>query len=615
MIHEMRAFSVRNPVKHALETTAVVMALLVIAPLSAAAQTGTNVLVVANAANDGSVRIAEHYAKARAVPADQVLRLEGLPVDAPDTIDRVVFDRLIQAPIGRWLTVNGAQDRICCIVLTKGIPIRVRGTAGRRGSIASVDSELVLLYRRLTGQGAPPEGPIANPYFLGDRPVSEARPFSHEFFDLYLVTRLDGFSVDDALALVDRSMKASNAGRFLFDERAPFTATGNELLRTAVERLKTAGFGDRTEIEATSQVLTNQRDVLGYFSWGSNDPNIKVRRLGLGFVPGALAATFVSTDARTFREPPADWTIGSIKNRATYYAGSPQSLTGDLIREGVTGTAGHVAEPFLDGTIRPDILFPAYTAGRTLAEAFYLAMRYVSWQTVVIGDPLCAPFSKGLTTLNTPGIDATTELPGWMSQSRVRSESGGGVPEEAVRAFIRADTRLVKGDRAGARQDLERATAIYDGYSKAQGTLASLYDRDGQYDLALERYRKELANDKQNVSALNNLAYGLAVRKQAPLEALPFAQKAQALDPKNPMVADTLGWVYFLLGDRQQAVRYLGQAAQGAPRNAEIRLHLAEALLAAGRIEDARKQFAAAGAANPEAVATEPAKALGKKLQ
>ena len=29
-----------------------------------------------------------------------------------------------------------------------------------------------------------------------------------------------------------------------------------------------------------------------------------------------------------------------------------------------------------------------------LAESFYLAMPYVSWQTVVIGDPLCAPFRK-----------------------------------------------------------------------------------------------------------------------------------------------------------------------------------------------------------------------------
>ncbi len=137
--------------------------------------------------------------------------------------------------------MNDAQDRIHFIVLTKGIPLRVRGNVGRTGTVASVDSELTLLYRRLTGQGAPPAGSLPNPYYLGDQPISEARPFSHEGVDLYLVTRLDGYSVEDALALVDRSVKASNTGRFLFDERAPSIATGNTLLRAAAERLQSGG--------------------------------------------------------------------------------------------------------------------------------------------------------------------------------------------------------------------------------------------------------------------------------------------------------------------------------------------------------------------------------------
>ena len=47
-----------------------------------------------------------------------------------------------------------------------------------------------------------------------------------------------------------------------------------------------------------------------------------------------------------------------------------------------------MAEPLLGNTIRPDILFPAYLAGFSLAEAYYLAMPSVSWMTVVVGDPL-----------------------------------------------------------------------------------------------------------------------------------------------------------------------------------------------------------------------------------
>ena len=39
-------------------------------------------------------------------------------------------------------------------------------------------------------------------------------------------------------------------------------------------------------------------------------------------------------------------------------------------------------------TPRPDLLLPAYYSGRNLAESFYLSIPALSWQNVVIGDPL-----------------------------------------------------------------------------------------------------------------------------------------------------------------------------------------------------------------------------------
>src|SRR5205085_5713034 len=94
------------------------------------------------------------------------------------------------------------------------------------------------------------------------------------------------------------------------------------------------------------------------------------------------------------------------------YAGSSQSLIGDLVRAGATGVSGQVAEPFLDGAVRPDILFPAYVSGLNLAEAFYSAIPALSWQTVVLGDPLCAPFrTSGVPDADVnPRIDPDTDL-------------------------------------------------------------------------------------------------------------------------------------------------------------------------------------------------------------
>jgi hypothetical protein len=185
----------------------------------------------------------------------------------------------------------------------------------------------------------------------------------------------------------------------------------------------------------------------------------------MGFVPGALAATYVSSDARTFHEPPATWTPSdNWKNASSLFEGSPQSLIGDLIREGATGAAGHVTEPFLQSTIRPNILFPAYFAGFNLVESFYLAMPHLSWQTVVIGDPLCAPFPrKPLSRVDIDaGIDPEMKAPAFFSKYALDylTKSGPAVPRRALELSLRGQFSLNRGDLADAAQAFEGATEL-----------------------------------------------------------------------------------------------------------------------------------------------------------
>jgi hypothetical protein len=40
-------------------------------------------------------------------------------------------------------------------------------------------------------------------------------------------------------------------------------------------------------------------------------------------------------------------------------------------------------------TPHPQYLFPAYFSGRNLAESYYLSIPGLSWQNIVVGDPLC----------------------------------------------------------------------------------------------------------------------------------------------------------------------------------------------------------------------------------
>jgi uncharacterized protein (TIGR03790 family) len=599
ILHRVLSYDVKNVKPFAVAVFAVASAASL-----AHAQTGEHVAVVINDASPASKQIAEHYIRVRSVPPDNVIRINAT---TDETIDRATYLSTIEQPIATAITRGGLHDRILYIVLTKGVPLRIAGTPGHQGTVASVDSELTLLYRRMTGRTVPSSGRVPNPYYLGTTPIREARPFTHREHDIFLVSRLDAFTVDEAIALIDRAQSPSLEGRIVLDERAALRGdgTGDKWLREAATRLREANLGDRVVLEQTMRPARDLEGVLGYYSWGSNDPALGVRRYNLRFVPGALAATFVSTDGRTFQEPPAAWTPSNIwDNSQAFFAGSPQSLIGDLIREGVTGVAGQVAEPYLQSTVRPDILFPAYVAEFNLIESFYLALPHLSWQAIVIGDPLCAPSTrKPLTTADmTEPVDAATELPGLFARRRLEAAVSGakGASPKAISLTLLAGTRLTRGDAPGATRALEEATVIEPTLMNSQYQLATLYEHAADYAAAVARYRTIIELQPNSAAALNNLAYTLAVHQHRPAEGLPFAKKAASLAPENPSILDTLGWIEHLLGNHQTAAKILAQAVRLDPTIAVLRLHSAIVYDTLGARIDAERELNEAVRLNPE---------------
>src|SRR5206468_2502231 len=96
-----------------------------------------------------------------------------------------------------------------------------RSAAAQTGKsvLVSVNAELTLLYRKMAGRPVLTAGPIKNPYFLGDSPVTAAKRFTHHDVDLYLVARLDGYTVSDVKSLIDRGAKPSRDGTIVLDGR------------------------------------------------------------------------------------------------------------------------------------------------------------------------------------------------------------------------------------------------------------------------------------------------------------------------------------------------------------------------------------------------------------
>lgn len=317
----------------------------------------SRVLVVINDNSQASKQIGQFYVSKRNIPAKNVVRLKVIPLERVSHAD---FKTKIRDSIARHISRHNLK--IDFIVTTKGVPLY----DDRR---YSVDSMLAGMQFGLDTQ-------MKNPYF------GKSEPFSSDRFQMYLVTRLDGYSVEDAKALVTRSLcSRGNRGRILIDIN-PYHDTRkgyneiNKDMRDAVKILRSRNIP--LIVDDTDNFVGGHRNLMGYYSWGSNDTRFdKSRYLSLGFKPGAIAETVVSTSARSFF-PQKDG----------------QSQIGDLIRNGVTGVKGYVSEPYGDSMAQASILFDRYTRGFNLAESFYMASPFMVWKDVVIGDPLCAPYAK-----------------------------------------------------------------------------------------------------------------------------------------------------------------------------------------------------------------------------
>src|ERR1035438_4357857 len=118
----------------------------------------------------------------------------------------------------------------------------------------------------------------------------------------------------------------------------------------------------------------------------------------------------------------------------------------------------------------------------------------------------------------------------------------------------------------------------------------------------MARYRAIIQIDGKNVSALNNLAYTMALTD--PDGALKYGQQAMELAPDSPMVQDTLGWIYYRKGIYLTAVQYLQTAVSKDP-TPRRQFHLALSYIKQGDKERGRDLLQTALAKDPNLPKTE----------
>ncbi|MDQ2076188.1 tetratricopeptide repeat protein [Marinimicrobium sp. ABcell2] len=102
--------------------------------------------------------------------------------------------------------------------------------------------------------------------------------------------------------------------------------------------------------------------------------------------------------------------------------------------------------------------------------------------------------------------------------------------------------------------------------------MAERSQRQGDTEAAEEYYELVLAQNEDDVIALNNLAWILKERN--PSRASGLAQRAVSLQPASAPILDTYGWILHLQGEHQRALEHLERAVQLAPEAAAIKANL-----------------------------------------
>ncbi len=224
----------------------------------------SDVMVIRNLNSATSMDIADYFVQQRNIPPENICNVS---ISSNEVIDRNTFNNLMNQIITN-MTFHGLLSKINIIVTTKGVPLKMTDTLfqDRR---ASVDTELALINGIYSGN-------IANRFWFVNPYFNSTERHSFQDHELYVVTRLTGYTAEDAKDLVDRATRSiGKRGRFVLDidprKDGSGYQVGNDWMRIAYDILTARGF--EVFMDLNNTFVNNRSGLAGYSSWGSNDGN------------------------------------------------------------------------------------------------------------------------------------------------------------------------------------------------------------------------------------------------------------------------------------------------------------------------------------------------------
>ena len=143
-----------------------------------------------------------------------------------------------------------------------------------------------------------------------------------------------------------------------------------------------------------------------------------------------------------------------------------------------------------------------------------------------------------------------------------------------------------RGDKQGAINTLKSALKFAENStarSSLWGEIGNYYYDLGAIKKSYEAYDKALNYNLENAMVLNNYAYHLSVSNKSLNRALLMAKRANELKPNDATYLDTLAWIYYKLGQYEEAKKVMQQAMSfDKDKSSELALHYGDILEALG---------------------------------
>lgn len=242
------------------------------------------------------------------------------------------------------------------------------------------------------------------------------------------------------------------------------------------------------------------------------------------------------------------------------------------------------------GYREPD--FVRFTLGQ-MAEERKLPQEAVNWYEAITSGPQLPQAQSRLAVLEAED--------GKLDAALARLERLADMQNTPRPARVLAQAQLARNA-----EQPDRALAILSAALAKDGNVAEWrYERallldDRERVAEAERdLRAYLKLKPKSAQGLNALGYILANRTSRIREARELVSRALKLDPDNPMILDSMGWVEYRSGKLEAALRYLQRAHHLMP-DPEIAAHLGEVLWKMGREAEARELWARSLEANPD---------------